>query len=231
MTRAPIAGEMGWPDHRADIATGQAAGSNRLGRCPPISGYRGGVVTDISWAAQIAAVMLEPLGRRWLHVQAVANQARRVAEVVEDGDLLIAAAYLHDIGYAPELATTGFHPLDGARYVRDEGFPELASLVAHHTGARNEALLRGIDGFAEEFPYEDSLMLRALTYCDLTTGPDGSRSNVEDRVDEIIQRYGPDHVVSRGVMIGHPEFKRIEAEFDALLAVSGSLASSQSGSR
>ncbi len=31
---------------------------------------------------------------------------------------LVAAAYLHDIGYAPELAITGFHPLDGARHLR-----------------------------------------------------------------------------------------------------------------
>jgi hypothetical protein len=29
-------------------------------------------------------------------------------------DDLVAAAWLHDIGYAPELAKTGFHPLDGS---------------------------------------------------------------------------------------------------------------------
>jgi hypothetical protein len=28
-------------------------------------------------------------------------------------------AGLHDIGYSPELADMGFHPLDGARYLRD----------------------------------------------------------------------------------------------------------------
>ena len=36
-------------------------------------------------------------------------------------DDLVAAAWLHDIGYAPELVETGFHPLDGARYLRREG--------------------------------------------------------------------------------------------------------------
>jgi hypothetical protein len=35
----------------------------------------------------------------------------------KDGDLLVSAALLHDIGYAPDLAMTGFHPLDGARYL------------------------------------------------------------------------------------------------------------------
>jgi HD superfamily phosphodiesterase len=34
-------------------------------------------------------------------------------------DLLEAAAWLHDIGYSPEIAVSGFHPLDGARYLRD----------------------------------------------------------------------------------------------------------------
>jgi hypothetical protein len=29
--------------------------------------------------------------------------------------MLVAAAILHDVGYAPDLATTGFHPLDAAR--------------------------------------------------------------------------------------------------------------------
>jgi predicted hydrolase (HD superfamily) len=36
-----------------------------------------------------------------------------------DVEQLRAAAMLHDIGYTPSLATTGFHPLDGARYLRD----------------------------------------------------------------------------------------------------------------
>ena len=36
-----------------------------------------------------------------------------------DADLIEAAAWLHDIGYALGLATTGLHQLDGARYLRD----------------------------------------------------------------------------------------------------------------
>ena len=32
---------------------------------------------------------------------------------------MTAAAWLHDIGYAPAVDDTGFHPLDGARYLRD----------------------------------------------------------------------------------------------------------------
>lgn len=52
---------------------------------------------------------------------------------------LVVAALLHDIGYAPELATTGYHTLDGARFIGAHGEPNVASLVAHHTDARREA--------------------------------------------------------------------------------------------
>jgi hypothetical protein len=185
------------------------------------------MATDVAWAARTAGALLAPLGRRWLHVQAVAAQARRVADVVDGTEMIVAAAYLHDVGYAPQLVASGFHPLDGARFVRDQGRADLASLVAHHTGARNEAKLRGIDDFSTEFRFADSLTQRALTYCDLTTGPDGSPTTVDDRVAEIVDRYGAEHVVSRAIQIGYPEFKEIEAEFSQLLRLSGSTASSR----
>ena len=77
--------------------------------------------TLASWAQQLARALLqEPLPRRWTHVQGVAARARGLAPVLgADADLLIAAAWLHDIGYAPDLAVTGLHALDGARYLRD----------------------------------------------------------------------------------------------------------------
>jgi hypothetical protein len=187
----------------------------------------------VRWAASEAEHRLAPLGRRLTHVQRVGRRAAEIGPVVvgPDADVLTAAAYLHDIGYAPELSATGFHPLDGARFVRDQGFPEVAMLVAHHTGARNEAELRGVDDLLREFPYEDSLLLRALTYCDLTTDPEGSRTNVDDRVTEIQSRYGPDHVVSRGIRMGLREFKEIERKMEGLLSISELPVPSRPGSR
>jgi len=175
------------------------------------------------WVSSQAEARLAPLGARWIHVQSVAEQARRVATLTGvDLELLVSAAFLHDIGYAQELAVTGFHPLDGARFVRDAGFPELARLVAHHTGARNEGALRGLPELVAEFPFQDSLEQRVLTYCDLTTGPTGNPTNVRDRVDEICARYGPDHVVSKAALIGLPEFLEIEREIELLIEFSGS---------
>jgi hypothetical protein len=151
---------------------------------------------------------MPPLGRRWHHVQAVTARAALLPFEGDDHERLVAAAYVHDIGYSPELAATRFHPLDGARYLRELGQEDLACLVAHHTNARHEAELRGIEGYEEEFPYGATLLDTALTFCDLTTSPDGEVISLEDRVAEIVDRYGPDHVVARAVLAGVPDFER-----------------------
>ena len=101
-----------------------------------------------SWAGHLARALLqEPLPRRWAHVQGVATRARSLAPVLgADADLLEAAAWLHDIGYAPALAVTGLHALDGARYLRDARHADamLCRLVAHHSYAIIEAGERGL---------------------------------------------------------------------------------------
>ena len=95
------------------------------------------------WARQLARALLqEVLPRRWAHVQGVAARARGLAPVLgADADLLEAAAWLHDIGYTPDLATTGLHALDGARYLHDVQHADivLCRLVAHHSYAIIEA--------------------------------------------------------------------------------------------
>lgn len=162
------------------------------------------------------------LPRRWAHVQGVAARAVDVAGAADesDRDLLVAAAYLHDIGYAPELAGTGFHPLDGARFLRDQGAPDrLARLVAHHTCSRLEAELRGLaDELNAEFPCENSATADALWYCDLTTGPDGERLSVPDRLAEIETRYGPDDLVTEFIGKARPELLAVAARVEARLS-------------
>lgn len=159
------------------------------------------------WAATNAERLLSPLGNRWLHVRQVARQARAATKAVAptDRDLLVAAAFLHDVGYAPSLAVTGFHPLDGARWIREHGPSErLASLVAHHSCAIYEARVRGLDDILiAEFKPEDSSTYDALVFCDMTTGPTGKVVSFEKRVDEILERYGPDHEVSRSLKLSH----------------------------
>ena len=100
---------------------------------------------DLQRAASLARHFVAPLGRRWLHVQAVAGRAAEVSAALPEArrNQLVAAAWLHDIGYSPEIDLTRFHPLDGARYLRKQGWSaEIVNLVAHHSGARFEAAER-----------------------------------------------------------------------------------------
>lgn len=153
-----------------------------------------------SWAADVARGLLaEALPRRWAHVQGVASKAERVAESVpRSAEILVAAAWLHDVGYAPAIVDTGFHPLDGARYLAGIGAPErLVNLVARHSCALLEARFRGIGREVAEFPDEGGVVRDALWYCDLTTSPDGEPVDAGERIAEIKERYGPGHVVTR----------------------------------
>jgi hypothetical protein len=166
-------------------------------------------MTGVSWARELAARYLaESLPSRWSHVQGVAVRAREIADVVQgERDVLVSAAWLHDLGYAPELSGTGFHPLDGARYLRRVGTDDrLCGLVAHHSAAVVEAHLRGlVDQLNDEFPHEQSPVSDALWYADVTVGPDGEPVAVEERLAEIVERYGTGHVVSLSVERARPE--------------------------
>lgn len=154
----------------------------------------------MAWAFELAGEKLaEVLPRRWAHVQGVGRRARVVAPLfsVDDHELLVATAFLHDVGYAPELVDTGFHPLDGARYLRGvAGSDRLVNLVAHHSCATLEAELRGLSDELAEFEDERTALRDALWWADMTTTPDGAETTAVKRVAEIQTRYGPDDLVS-----------------------------------
>jgi hypothetical protein len=167
-------------------------------------------MSKADWAAELARKLLEvPLPRRWAHVQGVAAQARSLAPILgDDAALLEAAAWLHDIGYSPELADTGFHPLDGARYLRDVEHADsrLCRLVANHSCAILEAEERGLaDDLSSEFPSPEPKLNDALAYCDMTTTPTGGVVSVHARLSEIVERYGPHDVVTRFIRRAEPE--------------------------
>jgi hypothetical protein len=216
----------------ADSRFGQAPPQERRGALQHEDSFEGGalgspgtVVTmstnRIEWARSLAEHYMPPLGRRWAHVQAVAARATSLPFEGDDRERLVAAAYLHDIGYSAELTDTGFHPLDGARHLRSLGEEDLACLVAHHTNARYEATLRGLDDYEAEFPYGASLLDTALTFCDLTTSPEGEPVSLKERVAEIVGRYGRDHITSRAVLAGVPEFECGREQIGQLCAQAG----------
>jgi putative nucleotidyltransferase with HDIG domain len=160
-----------------------------------------------SWAAEQAQTQLASLPERLAHTRAVATAAERASAAVPPGDrdVLVATAYLHDIGYAPLISRTGFHPLDGARWLQEQGVPlRICCLVAHHTGARFEAEERDLADELAAFEVEDGPVLDALTFADLTTGPDGEEFTFDQRIDEILTRYPADDPVHRAICRARP---------------------------
>jgi hypothetical protein len=161
----------------------------------------------VAWSRQQALTLLPALGNRWLHVQGVVKQAEWVRTILveEDQQYLLAAAYLHDIGYAPALRRTGFHPLDGAMYVLKQlGNTRLAALVAHHSEARFEAALRGYATELHAFPRERSALADALIYCDLTTDGRGKQVTLKERLADILSRYEETNLVVQALHQARP---------------------------
>ena len=148
------------------------------------------------WAARtVAALVLMDLPERWRHTVGVVRRAGELAATVSHTDrpVLLAAAWLHDIGYGTAAYETGFHPLDGARYLDRDGWPaRITGLVAHHSGADFVARRRGLADELGRYVEEVSAVADALTYADQTIGPRGDPVTIQARLAEALTRHGPD---------------------------------------
>ena len=159
------------------------------------------VDTDMGYGVEKArALAAELLGGdedRWRHTVGVAEYAGTLTVLVppEDAEVLMVAAWLHDIGYSSILADTGLHPLDGAQFLDQQGWPaRTCALVAHHSGTRYLAHARGLDDELGRHHDEQSVVSDALTYADQRVGPYGQRMSVHARLADKVSRHGPDSV-------------------------------------
>ncbi|MCM4085151.1 HD domain-containing protein [Paractinoplanes hotanensis] len=153
-------------------------------------------------------LLAAPLPRRWAHSLGVGRKAESVAHLVgDDASVLISSALLHDVGYAPDLVVTGMHQLDGARYLRDVAGADdvVCRLVAHHSCAQFEGRNRGLfEQLTGEFAPVGGLLADAVTYADMTTTPDGEPVAVEQRLAEILVRYGDGDLISKSIREASP---------------------------
>lgn len=170
----------------------------------------------VSWARELARAKLElSLPRRWAHVEGVARRALQAAAIVDDDDVLVAAAWLHDIGYARGLVRTGFHPVDGARFLEEIGVSaRLCALVANHSCACVEARHRGVP---LEWPDERTELRDALWWADMTTTPDGVSTTLSQRIREVRARYGDEHVVAISLREAEPALHEAVSATEARL--------------
>ncbi len=174
---------------------------------PGIPGAAGRVV--LVDAPAVATELLADVGSRLAHTRAVAAQADRACHLLEPlwATALVDAAWLHDVGYAPLLVDTGFHSLDGARWLRANHWPDtVCRLVAWHTRAGQEARLRDLHSqLQSEFPQPPAAAQTALTWADLTSSPTGERCTAEERVASILARYPAGSVVHRATIMNLPD--------------------------
>jgi hypothetical protein len=182
------------------------------------------VSTEVAWAYSLAKAKLKhALPRRWGHVRGAARQAQELSRLFPvDGELLVCAAVLHDIGYSPDLAILRFHPLDGARYLNNRGASRrLCALVAHHSCAYIEAELRGLSLELSEWDDEHGPLRDALWWIDMTTAPDGEAISFARRIDEIKSRYGSGDLVTEFIQRAEPELRAAVERTEERLRAAG----------
>lgn len=123
---------------------------------------------SIPAARDLVGRVLEDIPERQHHCAGVAARAQTLAVTVPQAAAaeLVAAAWLHDIGYGSLLRDTGFHPIDG---------------VAH---------VRGVDDRMREFEFVEDPLSDALTVADNTAGPGSTVMTVEERLSEKLKGHG-----------------------------------------
>jgi hypothetical protein len=149
----------------------------------------------VAAAEDLARYLLTSEPERLAHSEAVAARAQlfTAATSAEQAPFLVAAAWLHDIGYHPSLKETGFHPLDGALHLQRAGWPApMCDLVAHHSGSRFVAAARQLDKELSAFTFVEDEVSDALTVADQTAGPNGHLMTVQERIQDMLTRHGPD---------------------------------------
>ncbi|HEX6513358.1 MAG TPA: HD domain-containing protein [Chloroflexota bacterium] len=151
-------------------------------------------IPTLDEARDVTRELLRHLPNRLAHSLAVGETCQQVAEHARAkpglAGLATVAAYLHDVGYSAQLRQTGFHPIDGGRYLRSIGWDALVPFVAHHSQAFIQAELLGLS--LAEFRHVRGIVQDLVDYSDVRTGPVGQRMTPDERLAEIVERHQGD---------------------------------------
>ena len=157
-----------------------------------------GVIPTLQQARDLATEILGDQGTRLAHVLTAGRVAHTVGSTLAaaglldraDSHLLEVAATVHDIGYAPKLRTTGFHPLDGGLHILGLGWSaRLANLVANRSCALITAPPAVRAELSSRFPAEPGLLPDALAFSDMHSSPTGDVISTEDRLADVAIRH------------------------------------------
>ncbi len=157
--------------------------------------------TDIAaWKASLA--FSYPSCGQWTrlrHAEVAAERAEAIAVTrglePRRAETFVLAALLHDVGRVIGPDARRHHAASGAELLADSGLPDVAALVAAHTGAFTEAELLGQEQLAVEvmdsLPTPDPELLALLSWVNATTAGAGYLMTPRQRLADIVVRRGP----------------------------------------
>jgi hypothetical protein len=141
---------------------------------------------------------------------------------------LLQACYLHDIGYSPKLNQYHYHPLDGAVFAAKQGYPKciIASILFHSCAYEGVCYSRDDlrQLYEDHFVLLDDLdhmFIDLVSYCDLHTSSNGEHTQLDQRVKDVVDRYGNTHEVSKIMLANVPSFQNIIDRVNMLIQQNG----------
>ena len=181
--------------------------------------YPAAMADHLDWPADVRLraawdvterMLSEDLPRRWRHSQGVLVRANLAAPELapEDGNVLRQAAILHDVGYAVRvgihrISSRGRRSLSEVDWLgRPSGEPGRPPFIA-----RVEAEELGLGAAIVEFEPGEAELTEFLIFSDMTTSPDGLPVTVDERLAEILERYGPESQKARFVALAGQELR------------------------
>jgi Cof subfamily protein (haloacid dehalogenase superfamily) len=163
--------------------------------------------------------LLQDKPRKIAHSIAVARLARQLSLDLEltpeEARAVELAALFHDIGYAPALRLTGFHPLDSAIFLAHRAAPEAAiQAVLLHRYAREKAATHpAASSIYADLPLTSPHLADDLvSFCDLRISPEGTLVTLKERLKEAGTRYGPEHPLSRHNSGKEQAYQKLQAD-------------------
>lgn len=155
--------------------------------------------TGCKWQERLDALFAAH-GSRLAHMRDAAEVAADVAHLLclapADARRLARAALAHDIGYAPALRRTGYHPLDGALFLETCGEDPLVveAVLRHSRAGQGSHLPEAVRQFYAGRPPlpEAAWLVDAVTLCDWRAAGVGGRVSLGQRLRDILLRHPGD---------------------------------------